>query len=912
MQTNELVSCPHCGHPFELSVAMRESVEKRLAQETTRIRDAADVAARERYAAQAELERQAREAELTQARQQVADAVKRETELVRRARELDEREQQSNLDFERRLADEAAKIRTQAETSARERFAAQAQAEIQAKEAELATARQQVADAAKREAELIRRARELDDREQQSHLDFEKRLTEETTRIRAQADATARERYAAQAREEIDAKDAELASARQQLSDAAKREADITRRARELDDREQQAVLDLERKLADERAKIRVQVETAAREHYAAQAEMERQAREAELTLARQQVADAVKRETELVRRARELDEREQQSNLDFERRLTDEAAKIRTQAETSARERYAAQAQAEIQSKEAELATVRQQVADATKREADLVRRARELDDREQQSQLDFEKRLTEETTRIRAQADATARERYAAQAREEIGAKDAELASARQQLSDAAKREADITRRARELDDREQQANLDLERKLADERAKIRVQVETATREHYAAQAEMERQAREAELTQARQQVADAVKRETELVRRARELDERECQARLDFERKLSEQAAQIRANAEAEARERLQFEQDKRNVAAQEHKVQIEGLQRKLGELQQRLAATPAHTRGEAQEVQLRDLLMRNFLRDVVEDVPVGAAGSDLIHHVIDDGGRDAGIIIWESKNTKAWSDEWLAKLRDDQRAIGAEVAVIVSAALPPDVRVFGFRDGVWITSWAAVAPVAMMLRRGILDVASARQANQSRGEKMSMLYDYLTGAEFRNRFLGVIEAYQEMQEDLEDEKRALLTIWKKRERQLRRAIENLSSFYGDVQGIAGSQLADIEPLSLPSGGGVAPRPVSASLMAEDDAAVADEVWPQLTNLLFSLIPADGTSIGNKNLSGQFVSATLLQLHLTVGPEEYKVCKDTLLAQRKIRIGPGQGGSVARLLP
>jgi hypothetical protein len=207
---------------------------------------------------------------------------------------------------------------------------------------------------------------------------------------------------------------------------------------------------------------------------------------------------------------------------------------------------------------------------------------------------------------------------------------------------------------------------------------------------------------------------------------------------------------------------------------------------------------------------------------------------------------------------------------------------------------------------------------MLRRGILDVATARQTQQSRGEKMSMLYDYLTGTEFRNRFLGVIEAYQEMHEDLEDEKRALLTIWKKRERQLKRAIENLSAFYGDVQGIAGSQLADIEPLALQAGTSALTGsnrvhlPSPGQALPDNDEDVTSDLWPQLIEILFASIPADGRTVGNKTLSGQFTSAVLLRLHITVGDEEYRVCKETLLTQRKIRRGPGQGGSVARILP
>lgn len=175
-------------------------------------------------------------------------------------------------------------------------------------------------------------------------------------------------------------------------------------------------------------------------------------------------------------------------------------------------------------------------------------------------------------------------------------------------------------------------------------------------------------------------------------------------------------------------------------------------------------------------------------------------------------------------------------------------------------------------------------------------------------MSMLYDYLTGTEFRNRFLGVIEAYQEMHEDLESEKRAVLTIWKKRERQLKRAIDNLCAFYGDVQGIAGAELAIIEPLALPGASAV---PTAMMAVGSDPVPVNDHAPDAgLLEILLDLLPADGRAVGNKTLLGQFASEVLLRLHITVGEAEYRLCKDALLEQGRIRRGPGQGGAVARV--
>jgi hypothetical protein len=513
----------------------------------------------------------------------------------------------------------------------------------------------------------------------------------------------------------------------------------------------------------------------------------------------------------------------------------------------------------------------------------------------------------LAVETSRLRETAAATARDEARAESRAALEAKDAEVTATRLKLAELTKNEADVLRRARELEQREQEAALVIERRLAEEAGKIRMQTEATVREQLAAESRAALEAKDAELSGLRTKVAEATKVEVDLLRRARELDLREQEAELAFERRLGEQASKIRAEMEAANRERFAQQNDQFQAAARERELQLEMLKRQVNDLQQRIASTPAHPRGESQEIELRELLARSFTRDRIEDVPAGTAGSDVLQHVTDGMGRAAGLVIWESKNTKAWNPEWLAKLRDDQRAIGADIAVLVTTALPDDIRVFGLVDGVWVTSWSAAAPVAAMLRAGMIEVSAAREAQESRGDKMSMLYNYLTGAEFRNRFAGVIEAYQEMHADLETEKRAVLTLWKKRERQLRRAIDNLAAFYGDVQGIAGSQLAGIDQLALSPGAVPAPMLATGSDGLTTDQKPADE----LVSLMLDLLPADGRSVGNKALLGLFTSEALVRLHASVGEPEYRACKDALIAQGRARRAPGQGGSVARVL-
>jgi hypothetical protein len=168
------------------------------------------------------------------------------------------------------------------------------------------------------------------------------------------------------------------------------------------------------------------------------------------------------------------------------------------------------------------------------------------------------------------------------------------------------------------------------------------------------------------------------------------------------------------------------------------------------------------------------------------------------------------RDGSCIVWESKRTRAWSDGWLSKVRDDQREAGAACAVIVTQVLPADIRSFGLKEGVWVRAPPYAGALGAALRGGLLEVAVAKRAAEGSGQKMQLLYDYMTGTEFRNRVGGLIEAFVEMQEDLTSEKRTMLTRWNRRGKIVDRALDNITALCGDLQGIAGRQLGDRPPV------------------------------------------------------------------------------------------------------
>lgn len=177
---------------------------------------------------------------------------------------------------------------------------------------------------------------------------------------------------------------------------------------------------------------------------------------------------------------------------------------------------------------------------------------------------------------------------------------------------------------------------------------------------------------------------------------------------------------------------------------------------------------------------------------------------------MHLVRDQAGQPCGKILWEFKRTRNWSDAWLTKLRADQRTAGTDVAVIGSQALPKGISHFSQVDGIWVSSLACILPVALALRHGLVDLANLRRAGEGQDTKVQHVYEYLTGPRFQHRIEAIVENFSDMHEDLEKERKLMTKQWAKREQQIRAVIDTTSGLYGDLQGIAGRSLKEIDAL------------------------------------------------------------------------------------------------------
>ncbi|MDT8387853.1 MAG: DUF2130 domain-containing protein [Thiogranum sp.] len=379
-------------------------------------------------------------------------------------------------------------------------------------------------------------------------------------------------------------------------------------------------------------------------------------------------------------------------------------------------------------------------------------------------------------------------------------------------QKDSDVAQREQALREQAKQLAEAkgklDEQVAEQVAEQLKTDRAKITA--EETRKARLAAASDLEQKARELGelrdvLEQNNKKLAEAQQAQSEFIKKQRELDDARRELELTVEKRVQENlgATRLQARQEAEEEQKLKVMEKEQTIAA---------MQKQIADLKRRAEQGSQQLQGEVLELELENLLRDKFPFDSIDPVPKGEFGGDVLHRVVSQAGQASGTILWESKRTRNWSDGWLVKLREDQRTAKAEIAVIVSQALPKGIESFEMIDGVWITHPRAALPIAAILRQSLLDLALARQASEGQQGKTEMVYQYLTGPRFRQRVEAIVEAFSTMQEDLDKERKAIMKQWAKREAQIERVMNATVGMYGDLQGIAGKSLQEIEGLEL----------------------------------------------------------------------------------------------------
>lgn len=356
-------------------------------------------------------------------------------------------------------------------------------------------------------------------------------------------------------------------------------------------------------------------------------------------------------------------------------------------------------------------------------------------------------------------------------------------ELDQRNKEIQEARKIELQLRQKENELLQKEKDLELELQRRLSRELEVFKLELDKKSKE-----------------------LEEARKLELEFRRKENELLQKEQNLELEVQRRLSEERKQIQDMLRQSIHN--EFE-----LRLREKEETINSLQKKIEELNFKLQVGSQQLQGEVQEIVIEEQLRAKFPFDSIEPVPKGIRGADIIQKVRNKFGEICGVILWESKRTNNWSNEWLPKLKEDQRELGAEFSILVSKALPREISSVGMLDGVWVCDFDSFLGLAMALRENLIQVHNVRTSLVGRETKMEQIYNYICSEQFAQKVRAIVEAFVNMKNDLEKEKAAMERHWKKREEELSKVIKNTSRIYGELEALVGNQLPEIDYLKLP---------------------------------------------------------------------------------------------------
>lgn len=372
-----------------------------------------------------------------------------------------------------------------------------------------------------------------------------------------------------------------------------------------------------------------------------------------------------------------------------------------------------------------------------------------------------------------------------------------------------DFSKKEADLEQQKKNLEEAQKTIDSKVFERLKEERITI---VKEETRKAKEAIAfDLDNKSKELSdlqgvLNERNGKLEEAQKAQAELLKKQRELDDEKRELNLTIEKRVQASILEVRKKVKQEVETELKLK-------VTEKEEQISSMQRTIEDLKRKSEQGSQQLQGEALEMELEDTLRSKFPFDNIEPVAKGEFGADVFQRVVSPAGLLCGTILWELKRTKNWSEGWLTKLRGDQRNAKAEISVLVSQTLPKTITSFGQIDSVWVTSPEYAMPLVIALRQTLIEVANSKKSQEGQQTKMELVYDYLTGSRFRHRIEAIVEKFSDMQTDLDREKKAMTRLWAKRESQIQAVIESTVGMYGDLQGIAGQALQEIEGLEMP---------------------------------------------------------------------------------------------------
>ena len=346
--------------------------------------------------------------------------------------------------------------------------------------------------------------------------------------------------------------------------------------------------------------------------------------------------------------------------------------------------------------------------------------------------------------------------------------------------------------------------------QQKSQTEKALLQKQIEESVRKNVSADFENQVRLLQQSNRESEEKLKASRQKEFEFLQKERDLKTKEAELELTVQKKLQTEREKLSDELRKIEEQKSMSRENELQLKMKELEKQLDDQKKLAEEMRRKAEQGSMQLQGEVQELALEEMLRAAFPFDVVSEVGKGVKGADCIQTVQNSFGQECGKIIYESKRTNAFSAEWIEKLKTDMRSLGAEIAVIVTKAMPKDMDCFGVKDGVWVCSFGEVRALASVLRDGVIRVYNAAKINDNKGDKMNLLYGYLTSNEFAEQWKAIREGFMSMKLSIQKERDAMERLWKAREKQLEKVLLNAAHIRGSIEGIAGTGAVDLHLL------------------------------------------------------------------------------------------------------
>lgn len=368
---------------------------------------------------------------------------------------------------------------------------------------------------------------------------------------------------------------------------------------------------------------------------------------------------------------------------------------------------------------------------------------------------------------------------------------------------------KELQLREKEREFEAKKKRENELFKERIEKEKKILQVELKSAVVKDFQQQMNAQRQ----ELDEKTKIISNLKGKELEMEKLKREMQTKEKDLEIEFEKRIVKERLEYEEQIIKREQERARLRMDEQQMKMREKDKMLEDMQKQMEEMKRKMDQKSTQLQGEVQELAIEEYLRDNFPFDTIEEIKKGSRGADCLQIVNDGYQRECGTIYYESKRTKHFSPAWIEKFKGDLRDKKADIGVLVTQSMPSELEIMGEMEGIWICTFEEFKGLAFALRSTIIKVAQERSAQSNKGGKMSMLYDFLTGNEFKMQVEGIVEGFKTMKDDLDKEKRAMEKLWKQREKQLEKVILNTTHMYGSIKGIAGKAVKSVDYLELP---------------------------------------------------------------------------------------------------